>query len=838
MALTHVRNGLVFRLLSICALAVWITLLAGAAQAALVPYEVRFLPSPSSNVAGYKLVALDTVTGMDTEFDIGTNYSAPDAEGASSFEIQLEENRDHQLSLLAYAADGTTSAPSNAITANPGPAPQCAVDADCSDGDVCNGMEQCLGGTCQQGTPLVCTASGQCQVGRCDAQLGCVVDPAQDGTMCSDGNAGTINDMCANGTCTGLVPECFANSDCSDGNVCNGMEVCSNNSCMSGSPAANGTQCDDGNANTVSDMCSAGSCAGVVPECFADADCGDANVCNGMEQCVANQCQSGAPAADGSQCDDGNNGTVGDVCSAGVCLGAVPECFADADCGDANVCNGMEQCVANQCQSGAPAADGTQCDDGNADTVSDMCSAGVCAGETPACVADSDCADADVCNGMERCVANQCVSGAPAADGTQCDDGNANTVSDMCAAGLCAGEVAECFADADCADADVCNGAERCMANQCVSGALAADGTQCDDGDGATVSDMCAAGLCVGSVPEPATASPVAATADGSTLMVDGQGSAREIDRSKTQDLRPVWCDLHGDGVLELVVGQGKGSKGVLLIHVFDEAGNATDTQKLRAGSSRYRSYNGETRPACGDIDGDGKDELVVGFAADGQGWLQTFDDATRNFARIRRLSWVQPYRAHLGANPALGDVDGDGLDEVVLSYDGKPGWLLVLDDAKHGLNALNASGLWRGWLQPSGGGDFVAQGTDCTPALGDLDGDGKDEIVLGFGPGGRGLVQIVDDAQAGFAHRGWVLSQFGLYLDEEVQTAPTVGDVDGDGRNELVIGYGPHRGSVLFVVPDAMGQARGEMPGLPGGDRLDLGLGPVEGPLRPAIGK
>src|SRR5215813_10670272 len=101
----------------------------------------------------------------------------------------------------------------------------CATDADCSDGDACNGIEVCnLGtGTCQPGTPVVCTALDQCHVaGTCDPATGICSDPAAvDGTACDDTDACTQTDACLAGVCTGTNPVvCTALDQCHVAGVC------------------------------------------------------------------------------------------------------------------------------------------------------------------------------------------------------------------------------------------------------------------------------------------------------------------------------------------------------------------------------------------------------------------------------------------------------------------------------------------------------------------------------------------------------------------------------------------------------------------------------------------
>jgi hypothetical protein len=77
-------------------------------------------------------------------------------------------------------------------------------DTRCDDGAACNGEEQCSDQTgCTSGTAPDCDAlTSECGIGLCsDADGGCVVDPVDDGTDCDEGNACTIDDMCAAGVC-------------------------------------------------------------------------------------------------------------------------------------------------------------------------------------------------------------------------------------------------------------------------------------------------------------------------------------------------------------------------------------------------------------------------------------------------------------------------------------------------------------------------------------------------------------------------------------------------------------------------------------------------------------
>jgi hypothetical protein len=84
----------------------------------------------------------------------------------------------------------------------------CGGDAECDDGDVCNGIEFCDGDIiCLAGEPLDCGTPTQCATPACDAELGCLSVPIPDGALCDDGQAATIGDVCISGVCRGSVPD-------------------------------------------------------------------------------------------------------------------------------------------------------------------------------------------------------------------------------------------------------------------------------------------------------------------------------------------------------------------------------------------------------------------------------------------------------------------------------------------------------------------------------------------------------------------------------------------------------------------------------------------------------
>ncbi len=130
------------------------------------------------------------------------------------------------------------------------------------------------------------------------------------------------------------------------------------------------------------------------------------------------------------------------------------------------------------------------------------------------------------------------------------------------------------------------------------------------------------------------------------------------------------------------------------------------------------------------------------------------------------------------GVNVAAGDVDGDGLADIITGagIGGGP-------DVKAFSGAdLSELASFFAFDPAFGGGVSVAAG--------DLDGDGFADIIAGAGPGGGPDVRIVSGADLS------ELTSFFAYdpaFGGGVNVA--TGDINGDGRTDLITGAGPGGG-------------------------------------------
>lgn len=350
----------------------------------------------------------------------------------------------------------------------------CSGDAQCSDGDDCNGIELCEGGVCLPGQPPILDDGNECTDDVCIPGEGIVHPAVLNGDPCDDDNACTLVDTCFEGQCVGDAPK-----TCEDTGPCREEAVCEPDTgvCIS-QDLPDGTGCDDMDACTQIDECQAGECAGTDPiQCPAGLICQGSGVCNP---------ETGTCAfpnlPDATSCSDGDPCNGDETCQSGVCVPGEPP-----DLDDGNPCTN-DQCEFDIGVVHLPLEDGVSCDDGDVCNGIEQCGAGACISGEPPLVDDGDPCTMDLCDPVAG------VSHPAVDNGVPCDDGDACSKVDTCVDGVCiGGEPTTCEDAGPCRDEAICDpDTGFCEAEDLP------DGIPCDDEDGCTQVDECLGGECLG----------------------------------------------------------------------------------------------------------------------------------------------------------------------------------------------------------------------------------------------------------------------------------------------------------------------------------------------------
>ncbi|UCH20629.1 MAG: VCBS repeat-containing protein, partial [Deltaproteobacteria bacterium] len=254
--------------------------------------------------------------------------------------------------------------------------------------------------------------------------------------------------------------------------------------------------------------------------------------------------------------------------------------------------------------------------------------------------------------------------------------------------------------------------------------------------------------------------------------------------------------DIDGDGIDEIGITRKVDENNRFFL--FDDANQSFSS--LLAAGDQWPMGSHATAIDFGDIDGDGLDEMGVTRRADSGALLFILDDASQGFKEL--FSGLEPWNglSHPTAI-AFGDIDGDGLDEIAVALQASAGVrFLVLDDYSNGLIPLFGAGQ-----------NWDADSYATSVAYGDVDGDGIEEIGISLAASAGPRYFLLDDALHSFS----VLLMGGEDWDRDRHaTSIALGDVDGDGLDEVGVtrvGFNlfDHREIRYWILDDAVNEFR-----------------------------
>ncbi|HXD88267.1 MAG TPA: VCBS repeat-containing protein, partial [Urbifossiella sp.] len=201
-------------------------------------------------------------------------------------------------------------------------------------------------------------------------------------------------------------------------------------------------------------------------------------------------------------------------------------------------------------------------------------------------------------------------------------------------------------------------------------------------------------------------------------------------------------------------------------------------------------NFPGGIRVATGDVTGDGVDDIIVGSGPGTVASVTVFDGVTH-----KQIFSTNPFGSFTGGTfVTVGDVTGDGTADIIVTPDQSGGPRVVVIRGGDFQTMLSFFGI----DDPNFRGGARA-------GFGDMNGDGRMDLLVAAGLGGGPRVSVFDGAALVTGRFTHVINDF-FAFDPILRNGVFLagGDVDGDGIDDLIVGAGPGGGPRVLALSGA----------------------------------
>jgi hypothetical protein len=242
--------------------------------------------------------------------------------------------------------------------------------------------------------------------------------------------------------------------------------------------------------------------------------------------------------------------------------------------------------------------------------------------------------------------------------------------------------------------------------------------------------------------------------------------------------------DVDGDKEVDMVMGVIGGAfnpsvTSIENLYLVKQAPRGTWSVKSKRMIATI-DVGSDAAPALADLNGDGLLDLIVGSKIASNdintGTLTWFANVGTPSAPAFRERGALPMRGQFNYAPTVADLDADGLPDLVYgAWSDRIWWY-----RNTGTRTAPA------WTLADSALVAITRGSNTTPTLGDLDGDGLLDLVVGEA---SGMINLYRNVGSKTAPKFELISDHFQDIKANRRSAPLLVDLDGNGKLDLLIG-------------------------------------------------